>query len=314
MELRHLRYFVAVAEELHFSRAAAKLNIATPTLSAQIRSLEALLGAQLFVRQTRSVALTHVGRRFLDEARATLRQADQAEQVGRRAARGEVGTIVVGYIYSAVCGGSVGRSIAHFRAKHPGVMFELRRVSTIGQMNALIDGTLDVGFTRTPDRYPTGLAGFLIDRQALCVALPASHPLAARAKIAPEMLAGEPLIATSLEMEVGFGSNLGDVTTSASLMHVVARGADPFSVITLVSAGIGLGVLSDSIKRVAIPGVVFRPLTKTSRFADHAVVYRTNESGPVVKAFIASLKERTRDVPATPARRAAATREVTDRR
>ncbi len=305
MELRHLRYFVAVAEELHFSRAAAKLNIATPTLSAQICSLEALLGAQLFVRKTRSVALTHVGRRFLDEARATLRQADLAEQVGRRAARGDVGTIAVGYIYSAVCGGSVGQSIARFRAKHPDVTFELRRVSTIGQMNALVDGTLDVGFTRTPDRYPTGLTGFLIDRQELCVAMPEDHPLASRARIAPEMLAGEPLIATSLEMEVGFGSNLRDVAPSIPSMHVVARGADPFSVLTLVAAGIGLGVLSDSIRRMAIPGVVFRGMT-TSRSSDHAVVYRTNEGAPVVKAFIASLKERMRDVPAAPARRAAA--------
>src|ERR1700694_5766211 len=86
MELRHLRYFVAVAEELHFSRAAAKLNIATPTLSAQIQALEALLGAQLFTRKTRSVALTHVGTRFLDEARATLKQAEQAAVVRRRAA------------------------------------------------------------------------------------------------------------------------------------------------------------------------------------------------------------------------------------
>jgi hypothetical protein len=89
MELRHLRYFVAVAEELHFSRAAARLNIATPTLSAQIQALEAMLGAQLFTRKTRSVALTHVGKRFLEEARATLKQADQAELAGRQAARGE---------------------------------------------------------------------------------------------------------------------------------------------------------------------------------------------------------------------------------
>src|SRR5882672_9320947 len=97
MELRHLRYFIAVAEELHFSRAAAKLNIATPTLSAQIQALETSLGAQLFARKTRSVALTHVGKRFLEEARATLKQAEQAELVGRRAARGDLGSIVVGF-------------------------------------------------------------------------------------------------------------------------------------------------------------------------------------------------------------------------
>src|SRR5258708_12585873 len=101
MELRHLRYFVAVGEELHCSRAAARLNIATPTLSAQIQGLEALLGAQLFVRKTRRVALTHVGKRFLDEARATLKQAEHAELVGRRAPRADMGSLAVRYVLSA---------------------------------------------------------------------------------------------------------------------------------------------------------------------------------------------------------------------
>src|SRR5215469_10789215 len=119
MELRHLRYFVAVAEELHFSRAAAKLNIATPTLSAQIQALETMLGARLFTRQTRSVALTHVGKRFLEEARATLKQADLAERVGRRAAKGEMGTLSIGYVLSAACGGFITSSVAGFRKSHP---------------------------------------------------------------------------------------------------------------------------------------------------------------------------------------------------
>jgi len=106
MELRHFRYFVAVAEEFHFSRAAARLNIATPTLSHQIQSLEAILGAQLFARKTSSaVVLTRAGKRFLDEARATLKQADHAALVVRRAARGEVGNLAIGYLFSASCTG-----------------------------------------------------------------------------------------------------------------------------------------------------------------------------------------------------------------
>src|SRR5215475_1869678 len=131
MELRHLRYFVAVAEELHFSRAAARLNIATPTLSAQIQALESSLGAQLFTRKTRSVALTHVGKRFLDEARATLRQADQAEMVGRRAARGDLGSIALGCVLSGVFGGIVPRSIIGFRTTHPDVTIHTRAMPTI---------------------------------------------------------------------------------------------------------------------------------------------------------------------------------------
>jgi DNA-binding transcriptional LysR family regulator len=296
MELRHLRYFVAVAEELHFSRAAAKLNIAPPTLSAQIRSLETLLGARLFTRKTRSVALTEVGKRFLDEARQTLKQAAQAELVGRRAARGDVGTIVVGYVYSAVCGGVVGTSIASFRARHPDVMFEPRRLPTIAQMSALIDGTLDVGFTRAPDRFPSGLAGFLVDRQSLCVALPEGHPLAAHAEIAPEMLADEPLVATSIEMEMSFGSNIGAIVPPRSWKRVVTRVADPFSELTLVAAGIGLGVVSDSLRRMAIPGVVFRAIARSAGASDHVAVYRKNEGAPVIKAFVAALRARAQDV------------------
>jgi DNA-binding transcriptional LysR family regulator len=107
MELRHLRYFVMVADELHFSRAAAKLNIATPTLSAQIQAVEALRGAQLFTRTTRSVALTQIGKRYLEEARATRKRAEQAELVGRRVAKGEMGTIVVGCVLSTTFGGLV---------------------------------------------------------------------------------------------------------------------------------------------------------------------------------------------------------------
>jgi DNA-binding transcriptional LysR family regulator len=295
MELRHLRYFVAVAEELHFSRAAAKLNIATPTLSAQIRSLEALLGAQLFTRKTRSVALTLVGKRFLEEARQTLRQAAQAELVGRQAARGDIGTIAVGYVYSAVCGGIVGTSIAGFRARHPDVMFEPRRMPTIGQMNALVDGSLDVGFIRAPDRYPTGLAGFLVDRQALCVAMPDGHALAVHAEIEPEMLVGEPLVATSLEMEMAFGSKAIAVAPARSSMRVVARVADPFSTLTLVAAGVGLGIVSASLRRMAIPGVVFREMAGSAGTSVHAAVYRKNEGAPVVKAFIALLRTRARN-------------------
>ncbi|HUI94776.1 MAG TPA: LysR substrate-binding domain-containing protein [Xanthobacteraceae bacterium] len=296
MELRHLRYFVAVAEELHFSRAAVKLNIATPTLSAQIQALETMLGAQLFTRKTRSVALTHVGKRFLEEARATIKLADQAELVGRQAARGETGSIAVGYIFSAACGGTVSSAIAEFSALHPDVEFDTRRMATIPQMKALIDGTLDVGFTRLPDRYPTGLAGFMIERQSLCAVMPANHRLAALEQIEPEMLAGEPMIATPLEMEMGFSNNIRAITPTRLTMHVVSRVSDPFSVLTMVAAGKGLGVVSESVSRIAFPGVVFRPVVNAARLSDHAVVYRKNEGAPVIKAFIALLRSKAKNV------------------
>ncbi len=145
MELRHLRYFVAVAEELHFTRAAHRLNISAPTLSNQIKALEAILGAQLLSRRTRSaVVLTQTGKRFLEEARATLRQADNAQLVGKRAARGDIGTIAVGYILSASCIGLLPALIASFRKEHPSVSFQISRMETFPQMKAVIDGRIDI--------------------------------------------------------------------------------------------------------------------------------------------------------------------------
>jgi len=296
MELRHLRYFVAVAEELHFSRAAAKLEIATPTLSAQIRALESMLGAQLFTRKTRSVALTHVGSRFLDEARATLKQADQAELVGRRAARGDLGSIAIGCVLSVVCGGVIPWAIMTFRKTHPAVSFQTRAMATIQQLKGLIDGTLDVAVTLAPDRFPAGLTGFVVDRQPFWLAIPQDHPLAARKEIEPEMLVGEPLVATQLETEMGFWSNIRAITPPGTSMRIVARVPDIFSVFISVAAGIGLGVVTESLARIPIPGVVCRKLVKVSRSSEHAAVFRKNEGAPVIKAFVALLRAKARTI------------------
>jgi len=299
MELRHLRYFVAVAEELHFSRAAARLNIAAPTLSAQIQALETMLGAQLFTRKTRSVALTHVGKRFLEEARATIKQADQAELVGRQAARGDIGSIAVGYVLSASCGGLVSPAIVEFKKSHPDVSFHLRKMETIPQMKALLEGVLDVGFTREPERYPTGLTGFLIDRQSFYLAVPEGHRLASSEDIAPDALVDEPFVAMTLDMEMGFWSNLRAITPPGTSMKIAARVPDALSVLTAVAAGIGLGVLSESLTRIVVPGVVFRKITQTGRYSDHVVAYRKNEGAPVIKAFVARLRAHARKSIAT---------------
>jgi DNA-binding transcriptional LysR family regulator len=140
MELRHLRYFEAAAEELHFSRAAERLNISAPTLTQQIQALEQDLGVMLFRRTKRSVALTEAGRRFLDEARATLRQAEQATLMARQTARGEIGRIEIGYVTSASCLGLISTVLAEFRRANPYVDLQLHRMETVRQLNELIQG------------------------------------------------------------------------------------------------------------------------------------------------------------------------------
>jgi DNA-binding transcriptional LysR family regulator len=295
MELRHLRYFIAVAEELHFARAADRLNIAPPTLSAQIQQLETSLGARLFTRKTRSVALTHVGRRFLEEARAVLKQVEHAELVGRRAAKGELGSIALGYILAAAHSGYVATSVRDFRKKHPNVSFHLRRMPTIPQLAGLIDGSLDVAFTREPDRFPAELTGFIIERQPLCLALPAGHRLAKQKTIDPAALAGEPFIATALEMEMGYWSNVGAIVPANVSVQIAARVTDTSSVLFSVAAGIGLGVLPESLTHMSVDGVVFRKLAGPPKTSDQVVVFRRNEASLLVKAFIAMLRAKARD-------------------
>ncbi|RDV03294.1 LysR substrate-binding domain-containing protein [Undibacter mobilis] len=296
MELRHLKYFTAVAEELHFGRAAARLNISAPTLSNQILALENMLGAKLFLRRTKSsVTLTQTGSRFLIEAYATLKQAANAEMVGRRAARGDIGSIALGYIFSAGMSGFVSRQLVDFREKHPDVSLQLRRAVTFEQFRALTDDTLDVGLTAAPQSYPSGLTGFIVDRQPYYVAIPEGNPIAQLKRVTPNDIADEPFIAVSLEMEVGFGGgNIAAITPPGRSLRIIERGADIFSVITLCASGLGLSVMSEPMSNVKVPGLVFRKVEGTSRTFDLALVHRRNESAPAVKSFIDFMRSRTR--------------------
>jgi len=295
MELRHLRYFVAVAEELHFGRAAVRLNISAPTLSHQIGALESMLSAKLFSRRTKTaVGLTHAGKRFLLEAQETLKQAAHAEMVGRRAGRGDAGSISIGYVLSASFSGMLSSALASFREKHPDVTFQVARIVTVDQFKALSDGSLDVGFTRTPLRYPSGVTGFIIDRQRFFLVLPERHHLAAQKRITPAMLVDEGFVAAPLESELGFWSNLSSVAPPGVTLRIVARAPDVFTVISLVAAGAGIGVLSESLKHIRLPGVVYREIDGVTRTSDHTAAYRKNENSPVVKAFINSLRARIR--------------------
>jgi len=295
MELRHLRYFVAVAEELHFSRAAERLNISTPTLSHQIRALESMLGAQLLSRKTKSaVALTQAGKRFLEEARATLRQAEKAELVGKRAARGDIGSVAIGYILSASSLGLLPNLIATFQKENPDVSFQIHRMETFPQLKGMIDGTLDVGFIRAPQNYPVGLTGFVVNRHPYCVAIPEGHPLAKRKRISRAELAQEPFVGGSLELEVGFWSNMNAITKAGHSLRVVARAQDIFSMLTFVATGVGLCIVSAPMQKLGIPGIVYRPIVDALQEAEIAVVHRKSEAAPVVKSFIRLLRTRAR--------------------
>jgi DNA-binding transcriptional LysR family regulator len=291
MDLRQLRYFEAVAEELHFSRAAERLNISAPTLTQQIQVLESDLGVMLFRRTKRSVALTEAGLRFLEEARATLRQAEQAAQVARQAARGQIGRIEIGYVTSASCLGLIPSVVAGFRRENPYVELRLHRMETVRQLNALTRGDIDLGFLRPPLRYPSGLTGSLVWKQPFIVAMPQNHPLARENRVRVGLLGDEPLIASSVELELGFGGQIQEIASEGRFTpKIVGRAPDILTILTLVAAGVGSAFVPESFRRIAIPGVVYRDLEGPDRIALRGPARRRDDLAPTVKAFLRILK------------------------
>jgi DNA-binding transcriptional LysR family regulator len=297
MELRHLKYFVAVAEEMHFARAAERLNITPPTLTHQIKALETILGVRLFNRSGNTgVALTRIGTQFLDEAKATLKQAARAELVVRQAGRGEMGTIEVGFILSAICGDVVTSYMSEFKGAHPRVVTTMRKMETFPQLRELTEGTLDIGFMRAPDRYPAGLTGFIIERQELWLAISKDHKLANHETVDPKELVGERFVGSLLTMEVGFWDNINHAMPSGESPHIVARAPDIISVLTLVGLGAGMSVVSGSLKQIAFPNVIYRKIAGPAKYADHVVVFRKNDESKVVKAFVAMLRKKIQNI------------------
>jgi DNA-binding transcriptional LysR family regulator len=291
MELRHLRYFVAVAEALHFSRAAEGLHISPPSLTQQIQNLEQELGARLFVRSKRNVKLTDAGARFLEEARSTLRQAEHAARVAKLAGRGEVGQVEIGYASTAACSGIVTQAVAEFQRTHPLVSVSLSAMQAARQLDQLAEGRLDIGFLRNPARYPVGIAAVIVAKQPVVIALPSSHKLAKNATISATMLADEGFLAGAFETEVGLYQHTAAIGKQGNFTaRIVGRIPDLFTTITLVAAGIGVAVVPQSCSSIQIPGVVYKPLSGRTKPVELAAAFRRDERAPAVKAFIQQLR------------------------
>jgi DNA-binding transcriptional LysR family regulator len=291
MELRHLRYFVAVAEELHFSRAAERLHISPPSLTEQIRNLEQELGAALLTRTKRNVALTDAGARFLEEARSTLQQAEHAALVARLAGRGEMGRVEIGYASSAACSGLVTAAVATYRRTHPLVSISLSAMQAARQLDQLTEGRLDIGFLRTPARYRMGILAVIIARQPIVIALPSDHKLAKKASLSAAKLAEERFLAPTFETEIGLFQHTAAVGQQGKFeARIVDRVPDLFTTVTLVAAGVGIAVVPQSCSCIRIPGVVYKTLTPQTKQVELAAAFRRDERAPAVKSFIAQLR------------------------
>jgi DNA-binding transcriptional LysR family regulator len=291
MELRHLRYFVTVAEELHFSRAAERLHISPPSLTQQIQNLERELGTRLFTRNKRSVTLTDAGTRFLDEARLTLQQAEHAALVARLAGRGDIGRLEIGYASSAACAGLVTAAVAKYCQAHPLVTISLSMMQAARQLEHLTEGRLDIGFLRNPARYPVGITAVIIAREPVLVVLPTGHRLAKKSSISAQMLAEERFLAPVFETEIGLFQHTAALAQEGNFVaRIVERVPDIFTTVTLVAAGAGIAIVPQSCSCLRIPGTVYKKISQQTNSVEFAVAFRRDERAPAVKAFIQQLR------------------------
>ena len=290
MDLRHLRYFVAVAEERHFGRAAERLHMAQPPLSQQIRQLESELGVELLRRTTRRVELTEAGRAYLDRARGILAEVDDAAHLARRVALGSVGHLTIGCVGSATYSllPALSRTLS---TELPGVDFFFRGEMLVPDLvESLRSGTIDVALLRPPiaDR---SLAVHTLRRDRLVVAVPVDHPLAHRARLRTADLADVELIVHSADRRSVMYDVvlrvLRDAGVEPRIRHEVGETS---TLLTLVAGGLGVAIVPEPVTALALDGIVYLPLIGTDARVDLAAAHRAERDEPHLLRAVGIIK------------------------
>jgi DNA-binding transcriptional LysR family regulator len=285
MELRHLRYFVAVAEELSFRRAAERLHMAQPPLSSQIRALEAGLGLRLFERSTRSVRLTAAGQVFLVEARTVLLAAERAEQTVRTASQGLTGTLRIGVLAPAATP-SLARILRSYRLKYPGILFSLFELTSTEQLQRLRADQLDVGLLRPPVVYPE-LEYHFVEESSMVLAAPAGHRIAKLARIQWIDFHKEPLVMIHPSLQHGYYDRFLELCGKDGATPLVGQYAnDIHSKMWLISAGFGIAPTTETIAQVKRPGLVFRSLPAGLPLVQTLLVWKRSNDSPALLNFL----------------------------
>jgi DNA-binding transcriptional LysR family regulator len=294
IELRHLRYFVAVAEELHFGRAAKRLRLAQPPLSQQIRKLEEIVGHALFTRTSRAVKLTSAGEAFLDRSRRTLRKVEEDLEEARSVGRGEIGFLKVGFIGSSMLT-RLPATLGRYRRQFPKVNLQLKEFHTSGVIGALLENTLDVGFLR--DSGPTeGLDVEPLFSEPFIVVLPSKHPLAKRKTLTGAELRDEPFVLfTPLASQRAWDKTVSICEAHGYRPNVVQEAPQWLTILRLVGAGLGVSIAPACVQRIATPDVACRRLAlaagsrqsnaKRHPCSDIELAHRTGDTRPIVKTF-----------------------------
>ncbi len=286
MELRHLRYFVTLADELHFRRAAERLHIAQPALSQQIRRLEDEMQVKLLLRTTRQVQLTDAGRAFLPEARRILGDVERAARIARLTGRGESGVLTIGCTEAAEIS-VLPRVLTAFRKAAPGVTLAVESLTTSVQVQALRDGRIQLGFLRLPCEDPALLVVEPVCREPMVVVLPESHPLATRRRIPLTALAGQPVILFPRRLAPGFYDSLMGYCHRVGVTLQVVKEAEHFQAQqSLIALGFGLSLQPASLRSVRRRGLVYRPLREPAPYAEIGMAYRRDGRSEVLSAFL----------------------------
>jgi DNA-binding transcriptional LysR family regulator len=287
MELRHLRYFVAVGDALNFGRAALALHIAQPPLSRAIRALEAELGATLFGRGTRGVRLTGAGAALLPEARRLLRDAEAFREGARQYAAGAAGTLSIGFVSTAAYN-VLPRIVPAFRARRPGVRLALREATSDVQPAALASGELDVGFLIAGAR-DSALAYAPLHREPLIAALPARRRWPARVSL--RSLAREPFILFPREVAPELHDAIVALCRKAGFAPRIGQEAIQMqTIVSLVAGGMGVSLVPASLEHMRRDGVVYRPLAERVPRVEIGLAWRAADDSPLTRAFVAEAR------------------------
>jgi DNA-binding transcriptional LysR family regulator len=292
VELRHIRYFIAVAEELNFTRAAARVGIGQPPLSQQIRDLEDELGTPLFHRVPHGAELTEAGKAFLPEARAILLGAERARLAAQRAYRGEAGTLSLGFTSSAAFNLLVSTTIRTFRRRWPGIILSLDETNTIRLLERLGRGELDVGFIRPGVQDPQDVRLKRLPDEPMLIALPARHELASRERLPLSALAKDPFVLFPRTTGLSLYDEVVSACRACGFEPVVVQEAPQIaSVVNLVAAELGVSIVPASISQIRLKGVTYRPIEGVAPIARLALAYRRGWQSPAVRNLLGLLPQ-----------------------
>ena len=287
MKLQHLRFFVTVADELGFSKAAHKLHVAQPSLSVQIKALEQELGTRLLERDKHHVLLTQAGKRFQLRARSILSMAETAKSEARAAAAGELGSIDFGYTASAMFTSVLAQVIRRFRQRHPHVVLALHELTSLEQLHGLLERKLDIGVLRKPDiATPVGLQVSEWYRTPLVVAIPEDHVLARRRSVALADLKEESFVMYPREAGTGIYWQVIDLCAKAGFRPQVAREVlEPSTLVGLVAAGVGVAIVPADMNCIRFKGVEYKKLVDPDAYSTLYLACRESDSNPHLGIF-----------------------------